>query len=130
MPPLFLPVVLIQACVTQVVNDGFHELVDFYIPEGTILNPVRPAALSTRTHLLGRVLDLLSGLIGQRDPTFMTAGGFSDSPHFMYSGYVFHDTPESREKVLKQCSWKENGEWFQLYQIGFGGIPARPHGDG
>src|SRR6266536_2295955 len=65
-----------------VVNDGFHDLVDLYIPKGTILNPVRPAALSTRTHLLGRVLDLLSGLIGQKDPTFMTAGGFSDSPHF------------------------------------------------
>jgi len=42
----------------------------------------------------------------------MTAGGFSDSPHFMYSGF------------------RENGKWFQLYQIGFGGIPARPHGDG
>ena len=23
-----------------------------------------------------------------------------------------------------------NGEWFQLYQIGFGGIPGRPFGDG
>ena len=42
----------------------------------------------------------------------MTAGGFSDSPHFMYSG------------------WRSSGTWFQLYQIGFGGIPARPHGDG
>nr|GAT60850.1 5-oxoprolinase [Mycena chlorophos] len=80
--------------------------------KGTLLNPVRPAALSTRTHLLGRVMDLLSGLLGQKAPEFMTAGGFSDSPHFMYSGY------------------REDGRWFQLYQIGFGGVPARPHGDG
>lgn len=58
-------------------------------------------------------MDLLSGLLGQKAPDFMTAGGFSDSPHFMYSGF--------RE---------EDGSWFQLYQIGFGGIPARPHGDG
>ena len=71
---------------TNVVNDGFHDLVDIVIPEGTILNPLRPAALSTRTHLLGRVMDLLSGLLGQKAPEFMTAGGFSDSPHFMFSG--------------------------------------------
>ncbi|KAK7033013.1 putative hydantoin utilization protein [Favolaschia claudopus] len=95
-----------------VVNDGFHDLVDLHIPEGTLLNPLRPAALSTRTHLLGRVMDVLTGLLGQKAPEFMTAGGFSDSPHFMYSGF------------------RENGEWFQLYQIGFGGIPARPTGDG
>jgi 5-oxoprolinase (ATP-hydrolysing) len=69
-----------------VVNDGFHDLIDLYIPQGTLLNPMRPAALSTRTHLLGRVMDLLSGLLGQKAPEFMTAGGFSDSPHFMYSG--------------------------------------------
>ncbi|KAJ7650399.1 5-oxoprolinase [Roridomyces roridus] len=87
-----------------VVNDGFHDLVEMYIPEGTLLNPIRPAALSSRTHLLGRVMDLLSGLLGQKAPEFMTAGAIN--------------------------RFKENGEWYQLYQIGFGGIPARPHGDG
>lgn len=71
---------------SSVVNDGFHDLVDVIIPEGTILNPVRPAALSCRTHLLGRLMDVLSGLLGQKAPEFMTAAGFSDSPHFMYSG--------------------------------------------
>lgn len=96
----------------NVVNDGFHELVDTYIPTGSILKPVRPAAVSCRTHLLGRVMDLISGLLGQKAPEFMTAGGFSDSPHFMYSG------------------WREDGTWFQVYQILFGGIPARPVGDG
>lgn len=95
-----------------VANDGFHELLDICIPEGTLLHPIRPAALSCRTHILGRVMDVLSGLLGQRAPKFMTAAGFSDSPHFMYSGY------------------RDTGEWFQLYWIGFGGIPARPTGDG
>ena len=42
----------------------------------------------------------------------MCAAGFSDSPHFMYSGY------------------DKNGEWYQLYQITFGGIPGKPFGDG
>ena len=31
-------------------------------------------------------MDLLSGLLGQKAPEFMTAAGFSDSPHLMYSG--------------------------------------------
>ncbi|KAJ3343233.1 hypothetical protein HDU93_009217 [Gonapodya sp. JEL0774] len=96
----------------NVVNDGFHELVEVYIPEGCILKPIRPAALSCRTHLLGRVLDIINGLLGQKAPQFMNAGGFSDSPHFFYSG------------------WREDGTWFQLYQIAFGGIPGRPIGDG
>ncbi|MEM8756083.1 MAG: hydantoinase B/oxoprolinase family protein, partial [Pseudomonadota bacterium] len=38
--------------------------------------------------------------------------GFSDSPHFMYSGFG------------------ADGEWYQLFQIGVGGIPGRPAGDG
>lgn len=93
-------------------NDGFYELVDVNIPSGTILKPVRPAALSCRTHLLGRIFDIMSGLLGQGAPEALCAAGFSDSPHFMYSGY------------------DRKGEWFQLFQIGFGGIPGRPVGDG
>ena len=93
-------------------NDGFYDLVDVHIPEGTILKPRWPAALSCRTHLLGRIFDIMGGLLGQGSPDAMNAAGFSDSPHFMYSGF------------------DRNGEWYQLYQIGFGGVPGRPAGDG
>ncbi|KAJ7755337.1 Hydantoinase/oxoprolinase-domain-containing protein [Mycena maculata] len=93
-------------------NDGAYDLMDVRIPLGTLLNPMRPAALSCRTHLLGRTLDLMIGTLGQRQPRFMTAAGFSDSPHLFYSG------------------WRADGTWFQLYQIGFGGVPGRPVGDG
>ena len=55
---------------------------------------------------------MLGGLLGQGDPDFLAGAGFSDSPHFMYSGY------------------DKNGEWYQLYSIGFGGIPGKPSGDG
>jgi N-methylhydantoinase B len=82
------------------------------IPPGTLLKPLKPAALSCRTHALGRIFDVLGGLLGQGNPQFLCAAGFSDSPHFMYSG---HD---------------ENGDWYQLYQISFGGIPGKPFGDG
>ncbi|MBO6636625.1 MAG: hydantoinase B/oxoprolinase family protein [Roseitalea sp.] len=93
-------------------NDGFYELVDVRIPEGSILKPKKPAALSCRTHMLGRIFDLMGGLLGQGAPDALNAAGFSDSPHFMYSGYG------------------KDGEWYQLFQIGFGGIPGRPAGDG
>ena len=55
----------------------------------------------------------MGALLGMGAPDQMlNAAGFSDSPHLFYSGY------------------DDNGEWFQLFQIGFGGIPGRPIGDG
>ena len=42
----------------------------------------------------------------------LNAAGFSDSPHLFFSGY------------------DDKGDWFQLFQIGFGGVPGRPIGDG
>ena len=93
-------------------NDGFYDLVDVRIPQGSLLKPNFPAALSGRTHALGRIFDVMGGLLGQSAPEVMNAAGFSDSPHFFFSGY------------------DDNGEWFQLFQIGFGGIPGRPVGDG
>ena len=100
-----------------VFNDGFYDLVDVRIPQGTLLKPNFPAALSGRTHALGRIFDLLGALLGMGAPEQMlNAAGFSDSPHLFYSGY------DQREG--------KNGDWFQLFQIGFGGIPGRPVGDG
>ena len=93
-------------------NDGFYDLVDVRIPQGSLLKPNYPAALSGRTHALGRIFDVMGGLLGQGAPEALNAAGFSDSPHLFYSGY------------------DDNGEWFQLFQIGFGGIPGRPVGDG
>ncbi|MFT7201272.1 MAG: N-methylhydantoinase B [Glaciecola sp.] len=95
-----------------VFNDGFYDLVDVHIPAGSLLKPNFPAALSGRTHALGRIFDVMGGLLGQGAPEAMNAAGFSDSPHLFYSGY------------------DNKGEWFQLFQIGFGGIPGRPVGDG
>lgn len=96
-----------------VFNDGFYDLVDVRIPQGTLLKPNYPAALSGRTHALGRIFDVLGALLGMGAPDEMlNAAGFSDSPHLFYSGY------------------DKQGEWFQLFQIGFGGIPGRPIGDG
>ena len=110
---MFAGVFMIMVFDPQIMfNDGFYDLMEVRIPRGTLLKPRKPAALSCRTHALGRIFDVISGLLGQGNPDFLCAAGFSDSPHLMYSGY------------------NKKGEWYQLYQIGFGGIPGRPFGDG
>lgn len=110
---MFAGVFLIMVFDPQIMfNDGFYDLMEVRIPEGCLLKPRAPAALSCRNHALGRIFDVMGGLFGQGSPDFLNAAGFSDSPHIMYSGY------------------DDKGEWFQLYQIGFGGIPGRPAGDG
>jgi N-methylhydantoinase B len=110
---MFFGIYMIMVFDPQILfNDGFYDLVDVRIPEGSLLKPKFPAPLSGRTHALGRIFDILGGLLGQKTPEFLNAAGFSSSPHLMYSGF------------------DKKGEWFQLFQIGFGGIPGRPMGDG
>ncbi len=113
---MFFGIYMITVADPQILwNDGFYPLVDVTIPDGSYWKPKHPAALSGRNHGIGRVFDLFGGLLGQTNPALLNAG-FSSSPHFMYSG---HYTTGDRA-----------GEWFQLYSIGFGGIPGRPLGDG
>ena len=110
---MFFGIYMIMVFDPQILfNDGYYDLIDIRIPEGSLLKPKFPAALSGRTHALGRLFDILGGLLGQKTPAFLNAAGFSSSPHLFYSG---RDT---------------TGRWFQLFQIGFGGIPGRPMGDG
>ncbi len=114
---MFFGIYMITVADPQILwNDGFYPLVDVTIPEGSYWRPKHPAALSGRNHGIGRVFDLFGGLLGQTNPALLNAAGFSSSPHFMFSG---HYSEGERE-----------GEWFQLYSIGFGGIPGRPLGDG
>ena len=114
---MFFGIYMIMVFDPQILfNDGFYDLIDVRIPEGSLLKPKFPAALSGRTHALGRIFDILGGLLGQKTPEFLNAAGFSSSPHMFYSG---NDTRPGK-----------NGDWFQLFQIGFGGVPGRPLGDG
>jgi len=110
---MFFGIYMIMVFDPQVLfNDGYYDLIRVKIPEGSLLKPKFPAALSGRTHALGRLFDIMGGLLGQKTPEFLNAAGFSSSPHLFYSGY------------------DAKGRWFQLFQIGFGGIPGRPLGDG
>jgi N-methylhydantoinase B len=114
---MFFGIYMITVADPQILwNDGFYPLVDVHIPAKTFWKPDYPAALNARNHGVGRVFDLFGGLLGQKNPDLLNAAGFSSSPHFMYSG-TYKDGDRA-------------GEWFQLYSIGFGGIPGRPIGDG
>ena len=113
MMKMFFGIYMIMVFDPQILfNDGYYDLIDVRIPAGSLLKPRFPAALSGRTHALGRLFDIMGGLLGQKTPEFLNGAGFSSSPHLFYSGT------------------DAKGQWFQLFQIGFGGIPARPLGDG
>lgn len=119
---MFFGIYMIMVFDPQILfNDGFYDLIEVRIPEGSLLKPRFPAALSGRTHALGRIFDILGGLLGQKTPEFLNAAGFSSSPHLFYSGW---DSRGADGRGGKEA------EWFQLFQIGFGGIPGRPLGDG
>ncbi|MES9543656.1 hydantoinase B/oxoprolinase family protein [Actinomadura sp. NPDC000600] len=114
---MFFGIYVITVADPQILwNDGFYPLIDVTIPEDSFWKPRHPAALNARNHGIGRVFDLFGGLLGQTNPEILNAAGFSSSPHFMYSGHY--------------ASGPREGEWFQLYSIGFGGVPGRPVGDG
>jgi N-methylhydantoinase B len=114
---MFFGIYMITVADPQILwNDGFYPLVDVTIPDGSYWKPKHPASLNGRNHGIGRVFDLFGGLLGQTNPALLNAAGFSSSPHFMFSGHY--------------SGGERKGEWFQLYSIGFGGIPGRPLGDG
>ncbi len=54
----------------------------------------------------------MSGALGQKAPELSMAAGYGTSPFFVFSG----------------CD--EAGEYFQFVELLFGGLPARPIGDG
>lgn len=110
---MFIGVYLIMVFDPQILfNDGFYPLLHVTMPRGSLIQPEFPAALGCRTHALTRLFDVLGGALAKRAPEFTTAAGYGTSPYLLYSGY------------------DDNGEFFYLMEITYGGIPGRPIGDG
>ncbi len=110
---MFIGVYLIMVFDPQILfNDGFYPLLHITMPKGTLIQPNFPAALGCRTHALTRLFDVLGGCLGVNAPELSTAAGYGTSPYLLYNGY------------------DENGEFFHLMEITYGGIPGRPIGDG
>jgi N-methylhydantoinase B len=108
---MFVGAYLIKIFDPQIVfNAGYYDLLEVHIPEGSLLRPRWPAALSCRTATLQRTFDVLIGLLGQRTPELMTAAGYSQSPMLFFNG-------AGRKRQT-------------FFYVGFGGVPGRPVGDG
>jgi N-methylhydantoinase B len=110
---MFIGVYLIMVFDPQILfNDGFYPLLHVTMPKGSLIQPEFPAALGCRTHALTRLFDVLGGALAKKTPEFTTAAGYGTSPYLLYSGY------------------KNDGDFFYLMEITYGGIPGRPIGDG
>jgi N-methylhydantoinase B len=110
---LFFGVYMIMAFDPSILfNEGFYDLFEVILPEGSLLNPRFPAALSNRLNTHTRFFDCQAGALGQRAPHLSMAAGYGTSPHFIFTG--------------KDGS----GKYFQLMELLFGGVPGRPRGDG
>lgn len=110
---LFFGVYMIMAFDPEILfNEGFYDLFEIVLPEGSLLNPRFPAALGNRLNTHTRFFDCQAGALGQRAPHLSMAAGYGTSPHFIFTG---HDG---------------DGKWFQVMELLFGGVPGRPRGDG
>ena len=98
-------------------NDGFYPLVDVRDPGRVVLEAEVP----------GRA---------QRAATTASAGSSTSSAACSARPTRSCSTPPASPPRRTSCTraptatGDRKGEWFQLYSIGFGGIPGRPIGDG
>lgn len=110
---MFIGAMLIAAADPQIVfNDGYIDLMEVRIPEGSLLRPKFPAPLCNRLPVLARYTDIVSAAIGQTNPGFLPASCFGSAPNLLYNGK------------------DEDGGDIQLFEVGFGGVAGRPIGDG
>ena len=110
---MFFGVYLIMAFdPTILFNEGYNDVFEVILPEGSILNPNFPAPISNRLNVHTRFFDCQSGALGQGAPELSMAAGYGTSPYFVYSGTGM------------------DGPYFQMTELLFGGLPGRPAGDG
>lgn len=110
---MFFGVYLIMAYdPTILFNEGYNDVFEVILPEGTLLNPTFPAPLSNRLNVHTRFFDCQSGALGQRAPELSMAAGYGTSPYLVFSGT------------------DPGGDYFQMTELLFGGLPGRPVGDG
>ncbi|QQK77806.1 hydantoinase B/oxoprolinase family protein [Salicibibacter cibarius] len=110
---MFGGIFLIMAYAPNLVfNDGYYDVINVNIPEGSILRPEYPAPLSNRLVVMARHFDVLQGVFSKALDSFSVSGSYGTSPNFVYAGK------------------DSNGMPFQTMEILYGGVPARPMGDG
>ena len=110
---MFCGVFLIMAFAPDVTfNDGYSDVINVEIPEGSVLKPEFPAPLGNRLVLMARHFDVVGAVFSKALAQFSVSGSYGTSPNFVYSGT------------------DSEGNTYQILEILYGGIPARPVGDG
>jgi N-methylhydantoinase B len=94
-------------------NQGIEDLIDVVIPEGCLLRPARPAPVSLRHLTMGRVDEVVQGILAQIFPEAIPATHNGSLNCHSLLGY---GTDE-----------KDHWLCFEVMAAGSGG---RPHGDG
>ena len=110
---MFVGIYLIMAFDPEILfNEGFHDLIEVELPEGSVVKPCFPAPLGLLNISLARQLDVVQGALAACAPEYAAGAGYGSSPAMTYSGD------------------DERGRYFQLGEISYGGLPGRPRGDG
>ncbi len=110
---MFMGVFLIMAFAPDLVfNAGYYDVVNVTIPDHSVLRPDFPAPVGNRLSLMARQFDVVGAVFSKALAQFAVSGGYGTSPNFVFAGT------------------DERGEDFQVLEILYGGIPARPVGDG
>ena len=110
---MFFGIYMIMVFDPQILfNDGYYDLIDVRIPEKARCSSPSIPRRALRPHPRAGPHVRRPGRPARPEdqPEFLNAAGFSSSPHLFYSGHRGADL----------------ASWFQLFQIGFGGIPGRP----
>jgi N-methylhydantoinase B len=93
-------------------NEGLFRCVDVHVPEGTVLNPLEPAAVAARALTGYRVFDTMLGALAAVVPDRIPAAG------------------EGGNTVVCLSGKKDNGEGYIIVDMVCGAWGARPHADG
>ena len=110
---MFVGIYLIMAFDPEIsYNEGFHDLIECVLEPGTLVHPEFPAPLGLLNTTLARHFDVIQGVLGQCAPEFGAGAGYGSSPALTYSGT------------------DDTGQYFQLSEISYGGLPGRRVGDG
>jgi N-methylhydantoinase B len=93
-------------------NAGYYRAISVVAPEGSVLNPLSPAAVGTRSIVGGVVGDVIAGALSQAMPDKALAGC---GPHHL----------------MTQQGWDpRTGQPFVSYETFAGALGARPYQDG
>lgn len=93
-------------------NAGVFRCVEIHVPEGTVLNPVEPAAVAARALTGYRVFDTMLGALAQVVPDRIPAAG------------------EGGNTVVCLSGKRDDGQPYIIVDMICGAWGARPHADG